>query len=91
MLPLTIVTLAAGDGRSGVAVGAALATVAVAMAILGRRLGDGRRTHDRRTDGQARSALAPFRIPHTPMTPDWLRWAASVSRAFVLGTSIGAL
>ena len=82
MLPLTIVTLAAGDGRSGVAGGAALAAVAVAMAILERRLGDGRRTHDRRTDGQARSA---------PMTPDWLRWAASVSRAFVLGTSIGAL
>jgi hypothetical protein len=37
------------------------------------------------------ATLPPFRIPRTDDTPNWLLWAAAISRGFALATSIVAI
>jgi hypothetical protein len=41
--------------------------------------------------GTKRSALRAFHVQRTEARPNWLLWAAAISRVFVFGTSIVAI
>jgi hypothetical protein len=72
-----------------------LAAVVVAAGALGWQVLAGMNAVGRRRShaGAATkpAALQPFRVPRTDDTPNWLLWAAAISRGFALATSIVAI